>query len=50
MNMYETFDNLRYRHENEVVEFFAIRNGKVECKKAENSFNFDDRGYLFMTD
>lgn len=32
MNIYETFDNLRYYHENEVVEF----------KKAENSFDFDD--------
>ncbi len=32
MNIYETFDNLRYHHENEVVEF----------KKAENNFDFDD--------
>ena len=28
------FDNLRYHHENEVVEF----------KKAENNFDFDDMG------
>ena len=33
MNIYETFDNLRYHHENEVVEF----------KKAENNFDFDDK-------
>lgn len=32
MNIYEIFDNLRYHHENEVVEF----------KKAENNFDFDD--------
>ena len=37
MNIYETFDNLRYRHENEVVEF----------KKAENNFDFDDLGKYF---
>ena len=37
MNIYETFDNLRYHHENEVVEF----------KKAENSFDFDDLGKYF---
>ena len=29
MNIYETFDNLRYHYENEVVEF----------KKAENCFD-----------
>lgn len=23
MNIYETFNNLRYHHENEVLEFFA---------------------------
>ena len=34
MNIYEIFDNLRYHHENEVVEF----------KKAENCFDFDDLG------
>jgi len=34
MNIYETFNNLCYHHENEVVEF----------KKAENSFDFDDLG------
>ena len=34
MNIYEIFDNLRYHHENEVVEF----------KKAENNFDFDDLG------
>ena len=33
MNIYETFDNLRYHHENEVVEF----------KKAENNFDFDGK-------
>ena len=32
MDIYEIFGNLRYRHENEVVEF----------KKAENSFDFDN--------
>ena len=30
MNIYETFNNLSYHHENEVVEF----------KKAENNFDF----------
>ena len=34
MNIYGIFDNLRYHHENEVVEF----------KKAENNFDFDDLG------
>jgi ATP-dependent DNA helicase RecG len=37
MNIYETFDNLRYHCENEVVEF----------KKAENSFSFDELGKYF---
>lgn len=37
MNIYETFDNLRYQYENEVVEF----------KKAEHSFDFDDLGKYF---
>ena len=37
MNIYETFDNLRYHYENEVVEF----------KKAENSFSFDELGKYF---
>ena len=37
MNIYETFNNLRYRHEDEVVEF----------KKAENNFDFDDLGKYF---
>ena len=37
MNIYETFDNLRYHYEDEVVEF----------KKAENSFSFDDLGKYF---
>ena len=37
MNIYEIFDNLRYHHENEVVEF----------KKAENNFDFDDLGKYF---
>ena len=37
MNISETFNNLRYHHENEVVEF----------KKAENSFSFDDLGKYF---
>ena len=37
MNLYETFDNLRYHHEDEVVEF----------KKAENNFDFDDLGKYF---
>ena len=37
MNIYETFDNLRYHHEDEVVEF----------KKAENNFDFNDLGKYF---
>ena len=40
MIIYETFNNLRYHYENEVVEF----------KKAEISFYFDGSGYLFLTD
>ena len=35
--VYEIFNNLRYHHENDVVEF----------KKAENSFDFDDLGKYF---
>ena len=37
MDIYETFRNLRYHHENEVVEF----------KRAENNFDFDDLGEYF---
>ena len=37
MNINKTFNNLRYHHENEVVEF----------KKAENNFDFDDLGKYF---
>ena len=37
MNIYETFGNLRYHREDEVVEF----------KKAENNFDFDDLGKYF---
>jgi len=37
MIIYETFNNLRYHYENEVVEF----------KKAENSFSFDELGKYF---
>ena len=37
MDIYEIFNNLRYHHENEVVEF----------KKAENNFDFDDLGKYF---
>lgn len=37
MDIYETFNNLRYHHEDEVVEF----------KKAENNFDFDDLGKYF---
>lgn len=37
MNIYTTFNNLRYNHENEVVEF----------KKAEKNFDFDDLGKYF---
>ena len=37
MNIYEIFYNLRYHHENEVVEF----------KKAENSFDFNELGKYF---
>jgi len=50
MNIYDTYNNLRFHHENEVVEFFAKQSGKAECKKTENSFDFDDIGYLFLTD
>ena len=39
MNIYETFNHLRYHHENKVVEF----------KKAENNFDFDDLGKYFLT-
>ena len=34
MDIYEIFNELRYHHEDEVVEF----------KKAENNFDFDDFG------
>jgi len=37
MNIYETFNNLRYHHENEVVEFFAEQSGKVECMLLEQN-------------
>ena len=37
MNINEIFNNLRYYHEDEVVEF----------KKAENSLSFDDLGKYF---
>jgi len=37
MDIYKTFNNLRYHQENEVVEF----------KKAENNFDFDDLGKYF---
>ena len=37
MDIYEIFNNLRYHHEDEVVEF----------KKAENNFDFDDLGKYF---
>ena len=37
MKIYETFNNLRYHCEDEVVEF----------KKAENNFDFDDLGKYF---
>ncbi len=40
MNIYETFDNLRYHYENEVVEF----------KKAEDNSDFDDIDCSFLTD
>ena len=50
MNIYEKFSDLRYHHENEVVEFFAKQSGKAERKKAENSFDFDDIGSSFLTD
>ena len=40
MNIYEIFNNLRYHHEDEVVEF----------KRAENRSDFDGIGYLFLTD
>ena len=39
MHIYETFSNLCYHYEYEVVEF----------KKAENNFDFDDMGkYSFV--
>ena len=38
MDIYETFNNLRYHHENEVVEF----------KKAENNFDFDGLEKYFI--
>ena len=37
MDIYKVFDDLRYHHEDEVVEF----------KKAENNFDFDDLGKYF---
>ena len=37
MDIYEIFNELRYHHEDEVVEF----------KKAENNFDFDDLGKYF---
>ena len=37
MDIYEVFNELRYHHEDEVVEF----------KKAENNFDFDDLGKYF---
>ena len=37
MDIHETFNDLRYHHEDEVVEF----------KKAENNFDFDDLGKYF---
>ena len=37
MDIYDIFEELRYHHEDEVVEF----------KKAENSFDFDDLGKYF---
>ena len=37
MNIYDTFNNLRYHYEDEVVEF----------KKAENNFDFNDLGKYF---
>ena len=37
MDVHETFNDLRYHHEDEVVEF----------KKAENNFDFDDLGKYF---
>ena len=50
INIYEIFYNLRYHHENEVVESFAKQSGKAERKKAVNSFDFDDIGCSFLTD
>ena len=37
MDIYEIFNELRYHHEDEVVEF----------KKAENNFDFDNLGKYF---
>ena len=50
MNINEIFNQFRYHHEDEVVEFFAKQSGKAERKKAENSFDFDDIGSSFLTD
>ena len=33
MNIYEIFDNLRYHHENEVVEFFASKAAEPSVRK-----------------
>ena len=33
MNIYETFNNLRYHHENEVVEFFANKAAKPSTRR-----------------
>ena len=35
MNIYETFNNLRYQYENEVAKLFAKQSGKVECMQLE---------------
>ena len=33
MNIYEMFDNLRYHHEDEVVEFFANKAAKLSVRR-----------------
>ena len=33
MNIYETFNNLRYHYEDEVVEFFASKEAKPSARR-----------------
>ena len=48
MNIFETFNNLRYHYEDEVVNLrYHYEDEVVEFKKAENNFDFDDLGKYF---